>query len=627
MIERGQDGCYHPRTEPEIAELVAHAHSAGKQLRVLGSSHSVWRAIVTDRFAGPETPADEIQIVLDKYTEVFAPKPDPERPDRMWVEVQAGCHLGASPLRPVQGRIAPGGARHSDVMRPSPWHDETWKKSFNYRLHHDYGLALCDLGGISHQTIAGFVSTGSSGGTTKWAVHDDIVAMRVIDGTGKVHVLTPTGDRAEWFRSAAVGMGLCGVISTVTFRCEPRYDVIGSETISETAQSDDVDFYGNRPGSGLPSLEQFLLDTDYVRIMWWPQWKFDRLVLWQAKRAPYDPDMKIDPYHEIAVFPVLSQVAISVIYTVLGNIDTPERILDELRPLRARAEIRDKVMELDVTPEGVDPLVPPPDPALPVEPQHLFAWISALIGRLTGARHDPITLGAAWVPLVQLLIVGSDELVAFMLKLPLLKQLFGALGKLVPAHLKDLYALFITTGDHGSPATQHFQDRWFLGLPMDNQMDDLLLPTWFTELWIPFSPGDGTVNAVIQTLRKQFDADGTPEKAYLATGAFAFELYAAKASDVYLSPATGKQNVFRVDVFWFARNAGDPVTDFYPQFWKSLEPFNYRLHWGKFLPEDPGQRNKHLQQYPELARWKKVRAKADPKGVFLTRYWKKHLEL
>src|SRR6185295_1369746 len=118
------------------------------------------------------------------------------------------------------------------------------------------------------------------------------------------------------------------------------------------------------------------------------------------------------------------------------------------------------------------------------------------------------------------------------------------------------------------------------------QMDDLLLPTWFTEIWIPFTPGDGKVNQAIQTLKRQFEADGTPEKAYLATGAFAFELYAGKASpEMFLSPAAGEQNVFRVDVFWFARNAGDPSTDFYPQFWKSLEPLNYRCHWGKFLPE------------------------------------------
>src|SRR5262249_7610315 len=137
MIERAEDGCYHPATEAELCELVRHARAHGKQLRVLGSSHSVWSAIVTDHFAGPATPADELQLVLDRYTRVFEPKPDPTNPSAKLVEVQAGCHLGASPLRPVQGRI--GG---SDVRRASPWHDGSWEQSLTSQLHHNYGLAL-----------------------------------------------------------------------------------------------------------------------------------------------------------------------------------------------------------------------------------------------------------------------------------------------------------------------------------------------------------------------------------------------------------------------------------------------------------------------------------------------------
>lgn len=616
-LTRADDGCYHPRTEEELCALVKHAHDHHKRLRVLGSSHSVWRAIVTDHFAGAKTPDDELQVVLDHYTRVFDPV-------GKLVEVQAGCHLGASPLRPVQGRIAPGGARQSDVLRPSPWHDETWEASLNSQLHHKWGLALSDLGGISHQTVAGFLSTGSSGGTTRWSVHDSIVRLRVIDGEGRVHELhRDRKEHEEWFRAALVGLGLVGVISTVTFQCEPRYDVVGTETISETMKSDGVDFYANRPQSGLPQLDRFLVDTDYTRIMWWPQYGFDRLVLWQAKRAPYDPNLKVQPYHEIATFPILSQVAISVIYTILGNIETPERIKDELAPLRARADIKDDVRNLGRLLRG-----PPVDPDFPYEPQRLFPWLSWLVQTLQGERHDPVTLGAVWIPLVQLFVIGSDELIAFFLGLPLVKQLFALLGEIVPSTLQYLYQLFISTGPNGSPATQRFQDRWLLGLPMDNQMDDLILPTWFTELWIPFEVGDGTVNGVIKELRKLFDADGTAKGAYAATGAFAFELYAAKAEPhAYLSCATGKKNVFRVDVFWFARNAGDPVYDFYPQFWRALERFDYRCHWGKFVPANEAQRERLRQRFAHLETFKRVRAKVDPRDVFVTRYWRELLSL
>ena len=65
---------------------------------------------------------------------------------------------------------------------------------------------------------------------------------------------------------------------------------------------------------------------------------------------------------------------------------------------------------------------------------------------------------------------------------------------------------------------QEFCDRGFMGLPLDNQMDDLLMPTWFTELWVPFTPGDGRLQDTITRLRQCFDADGTAQGAYAATG-------------------------------------------------------------------------------------------------------------
>lgn len=621
---RAADGCHHPSTEAELCALVRHASANGQQLRVMGSSHSVWKAIVTDGFDGAKTPANEVLVVLDRYTQAFAPKDDPKNPGQKLVEAQAGCHVGLSPTRPVQARIVPRPAQ-SDVLEPSPWHEGDWDKSLTYQLHHQYGLALPDLGGISHQTLAGFISTGSAGGTVKWSVHECIAALRVIDGQGAVHELTPDGSDPDWFKAAGIGMGLCGVISTVTFRVVPTFDLVGQETISAVTQSPDLDFYGNRPDSGLPSLEQFLVDTDYVRLMWWPQANFDRLVVWQAKRAPFDPKRTLKPYREIAHLPVASQVAASVIYTVLGNIDDPERAVAMLKTVRAQpaADLHQVSAWLRRW------LTPPEDPAFPEQPQDAMPYLTAILQLVTGQRHSPVTLGAAWIFLVELLLSASDDVLAFLLKLPILKTVFAALGKLVPAHIDTVLGLFVTTGDGGAPATQTFEDRGFLGLPMDNQMDDLLMPTWFTELWFPFTPGDGKVQQVISKLKELFNADGTPEGMYRATGAFAFELYAGKAERTFfLSPAAGDQNVFRVDVFWFGTNAANPVTDFFPQFWDALEPLGYRLHWGKFLPEpDAAKKDRLTKGYPDFAKWDAVRRRVDPARTFLTRYWKEHLGL
>jgi hypothetical protein len=136
------------------------------------------------------------------------------------------------------------------------------------------------------------------------------------------------------------------------------------------------------------------------------------------------------------------------------------------------------------------------------------------------------------------------------------------------------------------------------------------------------------VQETIARLRRCFDADGSARGAYAATGAFAFELYAARRDDTFfLSPATGT-HAFRVDAFWFGNNQGNPVTDFFPRLWDTLEPLGYRLHWGKFLPSPDAARPDRLTgRYPHWDRWNAVRERVDPTGLFLTRYWRDHLGL
>ena len=607
---READGCYHPATEAELAALIRHARHTGAQLRVMGSTHSVWRAIVTDQFSGAATPSSEFAVVLDRYVTVFASEVDPADAHSRLVEVQAGCHIGLAPKRPVQARIIER-AEGSDVRDASPWHEGRWENSLTAILHHRDGLALPDLGGISHQTVAGYVSTGSSGGTVKWSIHDAIARLRVIDAEGRVAELTPDGDDPDWFHAAGIGMGLCGVISTITFRCIPAFDIVGRETISATRRSSDLDFYADRPTSGLPSLEQFLIDADYARLMWWPQRKFDRLVVWQARRAAFDPQRRLRPYREIARFPVASQAAASIVYTVLGNLDTPDRAIAHVTRMRHARSHADW--------KGAG------------------RWLRQLFSRTVDPsdaegtrsnRPNAIALGASWLLVVQLLVTAGDNFLADLIRLPLLRGLIRRLGAFVPGHIDTVLNPFVSTGRDGAPATQEFCDRGFMGLPLDNQMDDLLMPTWFTEMWVPFTPGDGRLQDTITRLRQCFDADGTAQGAYAATGAFAFELYVARRDDqFFLSPASGS-HAFRVDVFWFGNNAGNPVTDFYPQFWTALEPLGYRLHWGKFLPPPDAARPGHLTaRYAKWERWKAVRARVDPTGLFLTRYWREHLGL
>jgi hypothetical protein len=616
------DGCYHPRTETELVQLIQQTISDAAQLRVVGSGHSVWSSIVPEGFTRHADPRWRV-VMLDEYERTLRFFPNPDRPGETLVEVGAGVNLGYAPRLARAFPISP--SHFGDDATPNVTRERSWEESLCYALQ-QRGYALPDLGGISHQTVGGFLSTGSAGGSCKWSFSDAVHAIRIVDGTGEVRTLQANGPEREAFAAAGVGLGLCGVVSTVTFRCEPTYNIVGKQTTSKTREAPDLDFYG--PGDHRPNLARFLQDTDYARLMWWPQRGFDRLVVWKAERRAPEPGFQPKPYQELGRLPVAKQLGASVLYTILGNLETPDRIGDHLRTIQSyetggewKAALKDLVAAMGKA--------PPPDPTYSLRLQEKLPWLADLVETVLGSRHPAITLGDAWGKVAEVAANLLDKLLAGTLSSKLIHPLAKVLATAVPYVIGDILDPFVGLGPRGEPVVQTFQDSWYLGLPMDDAVDDLLLPTFFTELWIPFTPEGGEVERVIGALRKLFDADGTAEGCYKATGPFTIEIYATKADQrFWLSPATGEKNVLRVDVFWFGYNSGSPVDVFYPQFWKALEGFEYRLHWGKFLPKrDQLSPAELLGRYPGWPNFKQVRKQLDPHGIFETWYWREHLGL
>jgi hypothetical protein len=159
---------------------------------------------------------------------------------------------------------------------------------------------------------------------------------------------------------------------------------------------------------------------------------------------------------------------------------------------------------------------------------------------------------------------------------------------------------------------QRFRDSWCRGLPMDNQMSERSLPTTFTELWLPLD----RAHEVMRTLRSMFEEQG-----FGATGHFIVELYAARATRGWLHPGHGRDSL-RVDAFWFEKNRGS-AQRFFSRFWDALAPFDYRLHWGKHLPDDPRFGARYLaRRYPRWHDFLKLRRELDPHGLFLTRHFR-----
>ena len=141
------------------------------------------------------------------------------------------------------------------------------------------------------------------------------------------------------------------------------------------------------------------------------------------------------------------------------------------------------------------------------------------------------------------------------------------------------------------------------------------MPVDFTEIWIPLDKSE----EVMVALRDFYKKTG-----YKATGSFNCEIYSAKQSDFWMSPAY-ERDMIRVDIFWFGYNAGNPAKNYYPQFWDLLmsnRDLSCRFHWGKYMPIAP----EYLKrQYPKWDAFMALRDKMDPHKIFLTDYWKERL--
>ena len=193
-IPKDENNFYHPSSEQEIIDLVDYARGNGYHVRVRGAGHSMVQAIFTDGNDQDTvdvlaTPPDgnDINILLDKYNRIVSRDGD-------YVTVQAGIHLGRDPIDP----------------------NSTLENSMLYQINERYGLAVDALGGISHQTVGGFLSTGSAGGTLQYSTHENVHALRFVDGNGGIFEVSRDDANLDNFNAALISLGLLGVLSQVS---------------------------------------------------------------------------------------------------------------------------------------------------------------------------------------------------------------------------------------------------------------------------------------------------------------------------------------------------------------------------------------------------------------------------
>ncbi len=249
-------GVLRAKSEAEVLALVAHARDQKLRLRTVGAGHSIASAI-----GDTDAAVDDLVLVLDGAMRSITFLE--ETSDRARVRVGGGCNLGVNPSDPTSNEA-------NSVCRVLDTH----------------GYALPILGGISHQTVAGFLATGSSGGSLAHGMSDIVAEMEIVDGTGQKRVLRRGTDELH---AAAVSMGLFGIVTSVTLDVPRAYHVEGTE-VNVTF---DESLLAKRP-DGTRGLRDALGNIEYLHLNWFPQKHVQRVMQWVGKRV--EPSVAIVAY-------------------------------------------------------------------------------------------------------------------------------------------------------------------------------------------------------------------------------------------------------------------------------------------------------------------------------------------
>ena len=170
-----------PGSAEETAAAVARAAACGLPVKAVGAGHSFNAVAGT---AGAHIATDRLDAVVSI---------DPEQGRAV---VGAGIRLGA-----LNRELAAA------------------------------GLALPNLGDIDRQSVAGAVATATHGTGARLAgLASAVVGMEIVDGSGRL-IRCDDQRRPDLLRVARVGVGALGVVTEVTLRCVPAFDLHAVETV------------------------------------------------------------------------------------------------------------------------------------------------------------------------------------------------------------------------------------------------------------------------------------------------------------------------------------------------------------------------------------------------------------
>ncbi|MEY4797317.1 MAG: hypothetical protein RJA50_801, partial [Actinomycetota bacterium] len=149
---------------------------------------------------------------------------------------------------------------------------------------YENSLAMQNLGDIAYQTIAGAISTSTHGTGAKFTgIANQVVALRIVLADSSI-VECSANVNAQLFSCARVGLGALGLISTVTLKVVPAFNLA---VIEEPMRVDDV----------LQNLDLHVDSNDHFEFFWVPHTGWALTKRNNRNNLPIEPMSKMSHWY------------------------------------------------------------------------------------------------------------------------------------------------------------------------------------------------------------------------------------------------------------------------------------------------------------------------------------------
>lgn len=552
--------------------------------------------------------------------------------------------------------------------------------------------ALFDIGGIYSQTIAGYLSTGASGGSTQDSIELNIVAYKIVtyeNGTAKTKIIRKEGgagkvasaEEINIFNAYATSMGLLGITLEVYVRGIPRYAIIGYEVTTNLSESKEtnlseceIDMFGTGfDSNGNPkrysfhykkdgkdferkgnrtSMKDFLQNSKYTRILWWPQQGVNRVTVWKADKIEIPKGGEDYPQEEVSN--IMVYIPSSVIFDcnstthlqyptpyqnpILGKRNTHS----QLDPVTGNVEIT----VVEVLASLLLTIIGNLDDLSKIETKWLTqfqfgkSWLEEFENEAKSLVENAGVVDKSKFQEIPRILVQIVKCIGKELE----SKLIDKFVKLIidePKIIQYLYSTFGATRSNNG--AQQFTDIWFEGLPMDKDTSYTIMPVTFTEMWFPIDRTTEVMKIVEDIFSPRDNVNQTR---------FAIEFYPGPKSNSWLSASgpwpdnvaeeTNSGSVLRVDVYYFpydseegVNNPKDMVSNgkkFFSNIWAQMltkcaenkNPIPFKFHLGKYSG-DIAKTKEYRNQYKNWNDWHEKRRDMDPNSIFINGYWSEKL--